>query len=61
MGKDFESALQDYRKKLEELFPEALDEEPVEPEYDRPSRNNFDLSEFDDGDDVSLGTAFPRP
>ncbi|KAH7717570.1 leucine-rich protein [Aphelenchoides avenae] len=47
-GKSLESILRDCLDKLEELFPEEDREEPVEAEDNGPSRNNFDLGEFDD-------------
>ncbi|KAH7717389.1 leucine Rich Repeat family protein [Aphelenchoides avenae] len=49
VGKNLDSALHDCLDKLEDLFPKDEDEEPK----DRgTSRNNFDLDEFDDDQDV---------
>ncbi|KAH7713295.1 leucine Rich Repeat family protein [Aphelenchoides avenae] len=51
-GKIFENALRDCRERLEDLFPKVQREESMETEASGASRNNFDISGFDDGQEV---------
>ncbi|KAH7715339.1 leucine Rich Repeat family protein [Aphelenchoides avenae] len=51
-GKIFENALRDCRERLEDLFPKVQREESMETEASGASRNNFDLSGFDDGQET---------
>lgn len=44
--------MEDFRKKLEELFPKEQAEEPVEAEDS--GSNDFDLRKFDFDEEVSL-------